>query len=94
MKAHNKDSQSQMTPRKALEFLQEGNNRFIKLPKACHIDDGKVYINQMTNHPNTIEIKTKRKTLKQFLETVPALGDDFVITRDNNPPREVDCSGW
>ena len=30
MKAHNKDSQSQMTPRKALEFLQEGNNRFIK----------------------------------------------------------------
>ena len=30
MKAHNKESQSQMTPRKALEFLQEGNNRFVK----------------------------------------------------------------
>jgi carbonic anhydrase len=30
MKTHNKESQSQMTPRKALEFLQEGNNRFIK----------------------------------------------------------------
>ena len=30
MKAHNKESQSQMTPRKAMEFLQEGNNRFIK----------------------------------------------------------------
>jgi carbonic anhydrase len=30
MKTHNKESQSQMTPRKALEFLQEGNGRFIK----------------------------------------------------------------
>ena len=30
MKAHNKESQSQMTPRKAMEFLQEGNNRFVK----------------------------------------------------------------
>jgi len=30
MKTHNKESQSQMTPRKALEFLQEGNSRFIK----------------------------------------------------------------
>ena len=30
MKAHNKESQSQMTPRKAMEFLQDGNNRFVK----------------------------------------------------------------
>ena len=30
MKAHNKESQSQMTPRKAMEFLHEGNNRFVK----------------------------------------------------------------
>ena len=29
MKAHNKETQSQMTPRKALQFLQEGNERFI-----------------------------------------------------------------
>lgn len=29
MKAHNKETQAQMTPRKALQFLQEGNNRFI-----------------------------------------------------------------
>lgn len=30
MKTHNKESQALMTPRKALEFLQEGNSRFIK----------------------------------------------------------------
>jgi carbonic anhydrase len=30
MKTHNKESQSLMTPRKALDFLQEGNSRFIK----------------------------------------------------------------
>jgi carbonic anhydrase len=30
MKAHDKESQSKMTPRRALEFLQEGNNRFVK----------------------------------------------------------------
>ena len=29
MKAHNKETQAQMTPRKALQFLQEGNERFI-----------------------------------------------------------------
>lgn len=34
MKAHNKETQAQMTPRKALEFLQEGNNRFINNLKA------------------------------------------------------------
>jgi carbonic anhydrase len=34
MKTHNKESQSQMTPRKALEFLQEGNSRFLKNLKS------------------------------------------------------------
>ena len=34
MKAHNKETQSQMTPRKALQFLQEGNERFINNLKA------------------------------------------------------------
>ena len=34
MRTHNKESQAEMTPRKALEFLQEGNNRFIKNLKA------------------------------------------------------------
>jgi carbonic anhydrase len=34
MKAHNRESQAQMTPRKALEFLQEGNERFIGNLKA------------------------------------------------------------
>ena len=29
MKAHNRETQAQMTPRKALEFLQEGNKRFV-----------------------------------------------------------------
>jgi len=29
MKAHNRESQAQMTPRKALEFLKEGNTRFM-----------------------------------------------------------------
>lgn len=30
MKAHNRESQSQMTPEKALQFLVEGNKRFIE----------------------------------------------------------------
>jgi carbonic anhydrase len=30
MRTHNKETQSQLTPRLALEILQEGNNRFIK----------------------------------------------------------------
>ncbi len=30
MRTHNKETQSQITPRVALEILQEGNNRFIK----------------------------------------------------------------
>jgi len=34
MKAHNRESQSQMTPRKAMEFLQEGNKRFVNNLKA------------------------------------------------------------
>ena len=34
MKAHNKETQAQMTPRKALEFLKEGNNRFVSNLKA------------------------------------------------------------
>lgn len=34
MKAHTRDSQLQMTPRKAMEYLIEGNNRFIKNLKA------------------------------------------------------------
>lgn len=34
MKAHNKETQSQMTPRKALQFLREGNNRFVNNLKA------------------------------------------------------------
>lgn len=34
MKAHNKETQAQMTPRKALHFLQEGNSRFINNLKA------------------------------------------------------------
>jgi carbonic anhydrase len=34
MKAHNRESQSEMTPRKAMEFLQEGNKRFINNLKA------------------------------------------------------------
>lgn len=34
MKTHNKETQAQMTPRKALHFLQEGNNRFINNLKA------------------------------------------------------------
>lgn len=34
MKAHNKETQAQMTPRKALQFLKEGNNRFINNLKA------------------------------------------------------------
>ena len=34
MKAHSKETQAQMTPRKALEFLQEGNSRFINNLKA------------------------------------------------------------
>ena len=34
MKTHNKETQSQMTPRKALKFLEEGNNRFINNLKA------------------------------------------------------------
>ena len=34
MKTHNKETQAQMTPRKALKFLQEGNSRFINNLKA------------------------------------------------------------
>ena len=34
MKAHNRETQSQMTPRRALEFLQEGNKRFVSNLKA------------------------------------------------------------
>jgi carbonic anhydrase len=34
MKAHNRETQSQMTPRKALEFLKEGNKRFVTNLKA------------------------------------------------------------
>lgn len=34
MKTHTKESQAQITPRIALEYLQEGNNRFIKNLKA------------------------------------------------------------
>jgi carbonic anhydrase len=34
MKAHTRESQEQMTPRKALEFLQEGNERFVGNLKA------------------------------------------------------------
>jgi carbonic anhydrase len=34
MKAHSKETQAQMTPRKALEFLKEGNDRFINNLKA------------------------------------------------------------
>lgn len=34
MKAHSKETQALMTPRKALQFLQEGNNRFINNLKA------------------------------------------------------------
>ena len=34
MRAHNKETQAQMTPRKALQFLQEGNDRFINNLKA------------------------------------------------------------
>lgn len=34
MKAHSKETQAQMTPRKALMFLQEGNNRFVNNLKA------------------------------------------------------------
>jgi len=34
MKAHSKETQAQMTPRKALQFLQEGNSRFINNLKA------------------------------------------------------------
>jgi carbonic anhydrase len=34
MKAHNKETQAQMTPRKALEFLKEGNTRFMSNLKA------------------------------------------------------------
>lgn len=34
MKAHNRETQAQMTPRKALEFLQEGNKRFVSNLKA------------------------------------------------------------
>ena len=30
MKAHNRESQSQMTPEKALQFLVEGNKRFME----------------------------------------------------------------
>lgn len=34
MKAHNKETQAKMSPRKALQFLQEGNTRFINNLKA------------------------------------------------------------
>jgi len=34
MKAHNKETQALMTPRKALDFLIEGNNRFVNNLKA------------------------------------------------------------
>ncbi|WP_310380179.1 carbonic anhydrase family protein [Flavobacterium sp.] len=34
MKAHNRETQAQMTPRKALEYLQQGNKRFISNLKA------------------------------------------------------------
>ena len=34
MKVHNKETQTQMTPRKALQFLKEGNDRFINNLKA------------------------------------------------------------
>jgi carbonic anhydrase len=34
MKAHNRETQAKMTPRKALEYLQEGNVRFVSNLKA------------------------------------------------------------
>lgn len=34
MKAHNRESQAQMTPQKALDYLREGNQRFINNLKA------------------------------------------------------------
>ena len=34
MKAHNRETQAQMTPRRALEFLQDGNKRFVSNLKA------------------------------------------------------------
>lgn len=34
MKAHNRESQAQMTPQKALDYLREGNQRFISNLKA------------------------------------------------------------
>ena len=34
MKAHTKETQSSITPRRALEFLKEGNQRFVQNLKA------------------------------------------------------------
>ena len=34
MKAHNRETQAEMTPRKAMAFLQEGNKRFVSNLKA------------------------------------------------------------
>ena len=31
-----------------------------------------------------------RMTAKEFLDSTPPLGDDFIIIRDNTPPRDVD----
>ena len=34
MKAHSRETQAEMTPRRALEFLQDGNKRFVTNLKA------------------------------------------------------------
>lgn len=36
MKAHTKETQSTMTPEKSLQYLKEGNLRFIHLPHQIH----------------------------------------------------------
>lgn len=76
------------------DVYTEGKTQLIKLPKAFHIDDGQVYIRQADENKNIIEVSKKKKTLQEFLESTPGLSDDFIITRDGKPPRDVDVSGW
>ena len=77
------------------DVYTEGKTQIIKLPKAFHINDGKVYIRQIDdNKHNTIEVTPKKRTIKEFLESNIKCTDDFFSPERSDPSKERDYSGW
>ncbi|MDG2989515.1 antitoxin [Candidatus Synechococcus calcipolaris G9] len=71
-----------MAKPKTAKLFVNGNSQAVRLPREFRFEGNEVYIRKEGDH---VILSPKRRSWRDFFETVPLASADFILTRHNDP---------